>query len=72
MKTAPIPEGKDAAQICELGGPPGRPRSHMWPRRLVEAGELPPPKKLNGRNYWRYGEVLEALGLADRQQGVQI
>ena len=24
-----------------------------------------PPRKLNGRNYWRYSEVLRALGLAE-------
>ncbi|MEE4383696.1 MAG: hypothetical protein V2J02_16975 [Pseudomonadales bacterium] len=56
----------DSAGVRELGGPPGKPRSHMWVRRLVERGVLDPPKKINGRNFWRLSHVLQRLGLDER------
>ena len=44
-------------QLCEKLG--GCSYMHLW--RLRKAGKLPPPKKLNGRNYTEDSEADAAI-----------
>jgi predicted DNA-binding transcriptional regulator AlpA len=37
------------------------PASDMTVWRWIKAGIFPAPLKINGRNYWRLGEVLEVI-----------
>lgn len=54
----------DSRQLRELVGGPDNPASEMWVWRAVKRGTIPEPQKLNGRNYWRKSDALQALGLA--------
>jgi len=57
--TRALPTYRSTRAVCESFDPPLHPTT-LW--RWVKRKKFPPPRKINGRNFWTDDDLAEAFG----------